>query len=1025
MPQDAFYVGADEDSDFEADEAYDLSLDGVRLRKRLFNVEASSAVPATETGPAVAVDSYTDWMGLEGGDLEAMVAVADSVSTLVWDVDDSDTKKRRRYDSSDNPNLLWRPLMSTFLDGMIRHDGLGDYSQCTKCAFCKDANINDQLFRCEDCGEFLQCEGCVRERHALAPLHVVKKWNGQFWADASLHRTTTGYDNGLGLVYQLGHHGHACPLPDSLVRTYGCSRHPWRLRPQCAILWLYQVSRPHPLRFVAQLLDNAWYPATTVTPATCATFRALELFRLLSVVGNMNAHDFVGSLERLSNPTKVGATPDRYRAFSRMARQYNMLKRLKRGGRGHEPDGVPGTGPGELAVPCWACPSPGFNLPDGWESRPVAERFQDSLMLALDANFRLKNRIRPNERADPSFGSGWSYFVGVNEYKDHLRNYVGEEDVSSCIAFAALVQKDTRLTTGLRVSGVGGCVCARHGVVRPLGLGDLQKGERYSNMDYILLSALRFASVRRLVLSYDIQRKMLPLRRTSATSISTSHFLYGMLSSTSPLAKRKTRLSYLEGVGRTDGEGIERTWSVLNPVSFATKEMGESLCRKLIVAIAECERQTQQFNEMDESLSDKSRGRWMGIVEAWSRDRTKPNPYMTEGGKKAGPSETQVLAELRKEELEEIREGRGRIAEGNMTSAGFIKAKLQLENLQIRIATEAKGKGLTADRASQLDELRVSFFKKLRVLEKLEEVFMPGVRALRESAEELRDPDLPPVKAEHVPLFLPSDLSQAELRPLQGLKRIELQLRRAQCGDAIASLRSRIHAMTHLILFRNSQVVGQKKSTRSNTAIARMNERKLKDAEKYRRAYRAMRALGGAQYAPEFKELRDEDLSDRTSVEEDDAEARARLGRVGAVRRVRTEPSLKRKTTAVSWIWFVGGSVDNGEIHDAVRVQWSKARARRDRWTEEVAILREEMKRVLRSLNSVQSEWRARAERRSVGEAGLASGLRAYALKQAAVYQRIAEDFFATWNVSPAQAVKGVMREDSTTYELLLGRTNI
>jgi hypothetical protein len=34
-------------------------------------------------------------------------------------------------------------------------------------------------------------------------------------------------------------------------------------------------------------------------------------------------------------------------------------------------------------------------------------------------------------------------------------------------------------------------------------------------------------------------------------------------------------LTYLEGVGHTDGEGIERTWSVLNPVAWATKEMGK------------------------------------------------------------------------------------------------------------------------------------------------------------------------------------------------------------------------------------------------------------------------------------------------------------------------------------------------------------------------------------------------------------------------------------------------------------------
>jgi hypothetical protein len=32
-------------------------------------------------------------------------------------------------------------------------------------------------------------------------------------------------------------------------------------------------------------------------------------------------------------------------------------------------------------------------------------------------------------------------------------------------------------------------------------------------------------------------------------------------------------LSYLDGVGRTDGEGIERTWSHLNPLAWATKEM--------------------------------------------------------------------------------------------------------------------------------------------------------------------------------------------------------------------------------------------------------------------------------------------------------------------------------------------------------------------------------------------------------------------------------------------------------------------
>lgn len=43
---------------------------------------------------------------------------------------------------------------------------------------------------------------------------------------------------------------------------------------------------------------------------------------------------------------------------------------LKRAGRGHDPSGAEGTAEGELAVECPACPHPGHNLPDDWESAP-------------------------------------------------------------------------------------------------------------------------------------------------------------------------------------------------------------------------------------------------------------------------------------------------------------------------------------------------------------------------------------------------------------------------------------------------------------------------------------------------------------------------------------------------------------------------------------------------------------------------------------------------------------------------------
>ena len=70
------------------------------------------------------------------------------------------------------------------------------------------------------------------------------------------------------------------------------------------------------------------------------------------------------------------------------------------------------------------------------------------------------------------------------------RVYADLNQVSTCIAFAALLEKDTKLTTGLKTSGVAGCACARHELVRPQGIGDLQKGERYGYF-YVSLDSIR------------------------------------------------------------------------------------------------------------------------------------------------------------------------------------------------------------------------------------------------------------------------------------------------------------------------------------------------------------------------------------------------------------------------------------------------------------------------------------------------------------------------------------------------------
>ncbi|KAF8994201.1 hypothetical protein BDQ17DRAFT_1252024, partial [Cyathus striatus] len=68
----------------------------------------------------------------------------------------------------------------------------------------------------------------------------------------------------------------------------------------------------------------------------------------------------------------------------------------------------------------------------------------------------------------------------------------------------AIVCAGIRSTPGYTVSGAGLTLCARHSLVHPNGVGDLQKGERYCNIDFIVLSALKGLKLPRVIITYDI-----------------------------------------------------------------------------------------------------------------------------------------------------------------------------------------------------------------------------------------------------------------------------------------------------------------------------------------------------------------------------------------------------------------------------------------------------------------------------------------------------------------------------------------
>lgn len=50
-----------------------------------------------------------------------------------------------------------------------------------------------------------------------------------------------------------------------------------------------------------QLMLNGWLPATLERPKTVCTFRALELFHMLSHRGKVTAYDYYVSLEKITD----------------------------------------------------------------------------------------------------------------------------------------------------------------------------------------------------------------------------------------------------------------------------------------------------------------------------------------------------------------------------------------------------------------------------------------------------------------------------------------------------------------------------------------------------------------------------------------------------------------------------------------------------------------------------------------------------------------------------------------------------
>ncbi|KAF4580561.1 hypothetical protein EYR38_003160 [Pleurotus pulmonarius] len=172
-----------------------------------------------------------------------------------------------------------------------------------------------------------------------------------------------------------------------------------------------------------------------VSPAdldeTASQYIDPELVRRKRYTASISHHEFYLSLERLTDNLGIDAPNTRYKAFMCMVRQFRAERMFKRAGRGCIEDGIERTETGQLSLACPACPQPGVNIPEGWETADEQDKYLYSLLVSMDANFRLKNRMRSSEEADPGLVTGLAYFVEPRGYSQHLKRFATQTDLVS------------------------------------------------------------------------------------------------------------------------------------------------------------------------------------------------------------------------------------------------------------------------------------------------------------------------------------------------------------------------------------------------------------------------------------------------------------------------------------------------------------------------------------------------------------------------------------------------------------------
>ncbi|KIK35562.1 hypothetical protein CY34DRAFT_16941 [Suillus luteus UH-Slu-Lm8-n1] len=619
-----------------------------------------------------------------------------------------------------------------------------------------------------------------------------------------------------------------------------------------------------------------------------------------------------------------------------------------------------------------------------------SKRWLYAVFLAIDVNFRLKRRNISSDHADPSLSSGWSYFVAEKEYKAFLAEHLTEaQEKSTCSSHSTVNMADTKQAQGLAATSVGTVDCARHNFKWPNGVGDLQQGEKYINMDYLFFSTLRHTRLKMLNVSYDIACQWHKNLWARMKSFPWSHgldhltkyirFFMPKFHLPTHVAKCQTIFSFnfTRYVGRTDGEAPERGWLNINPVASSTKTvgLGASLLYKMKDALAEKAAHALAFEEFDTVITPEHRSAWLEEMQAWEdnlNDTSISNPLEA---KAMAITQAGVRLKLAELEAEELQQGIDSSLHPQISPSVLIASGIDLEAEQHCLANiaELMGQHATNTQKGSLTQMRNSLCRRIDMWRRTQVLYLLAIQGLIDQAAAREGHE----NAECIHLWLPSELKTKPCNPR--LQEDKWELRYTQAHNALEELRQCLRIHCSLLTFKREWVRGQGANTHAQNALARIHQRRTACVKHYRSAWMVLKSLAT--------------IMKKTSWQ----------GRLQELADTHVKPLMDPYATGkgrrhVSWIWVMDG-VDHGNEGDnnGVRIEWCKTCARALRWSEEVELLTKEMRRVLEFFTWQQARWEEQGKA-CIGEcAADIEGLRAYAARQANICRRLADHFRVLW----------------------------